>query len=212
MDSSSISCILLAAGGSRRMGGEQKVLLSLNQMSFLHRIVTQILACKPGQIVVVTGHHSKRIEAHLQAMPAWYERSNATEKVIVFNRVWESGMASSIQAGMGALSRKCKGVMIALGDLPLIRNETYGRICNHFLRHPAKIIRPVCDQKPGHPVIFPRARFSELSQLKGDKGGSQLFSEHDHELLLVPVNDPGIYRDIDSWQDWQLLSVDGLQS
>ena len=59
------------------------------------------------------------------------------------------------------------------------------------------ILAPAMGDRTGHPVLWPRPFFKELSQLRGDKGAREIIDRHRNRLRAVPLNDPGIFRDFD---------------
>ena len=96
-----ISVIILAAGGSKRMGELNKLLLLIDGKPMIHSVCKMVLGARVNQIVLVTGYQSNKIE---KSIP---EGINT----IVHNRKWESGMMSSICAGMSRLDKDVEGNM-----------------------------------------------------------------------------------------------------
>ena len=92
-----ISAILLAAGQSTRMNGENKLTKELKGFPLIKHSVKNILGSSIDEMVVVLGHQKEIIEKLI----------DKNERVkIVFNKDFESGMASSIKAGLNCLSEK----------------------------------------------------------------------------------------------------------
>lgn len=117
------------------------------------------------------------------------------------------GMGSTLADTMAALqtfeqARQCKfaGVIVMLADLPCVQAATLRRLVNAASAD--KIAVPCYRgangaQQWGNPVLFGRRWFGALRQLRGARGGRQLFADDAQARILVPVEDPGILRDVD---------------
>ncbi|MBV8360033.1 MAG: nucleotidyltransferase family protein, partial [Deltaproteobacteria bacterium] len=105
-----ISAIVLAAGESRRMGGANKLLLPVGGVPALRRVVETLTAGGLQEIVVVLGYQRELLAPLLDGL----------DVRTVFNERFRDGQMTSVWAGMSALSRPCDGVMICLGDQPLL--------------------------------------------------------------------------------------------
>jgi len=111
------------------------------------------------------------------------------------------GMGASLAAGVMA-SRSAGGWLVALGDMPGIAPSTHAAVKRAleegaFL---AAAFDPVGGQR-GHPVAFGGALGDELARLDGDEGARSLLARHAERIVAVPVNDPGIFRDVDTPSD-----------
>ena len=57
---------------------------------------------------------------------------------------------------------------------------------------------PTYKGNPGHPVVFPKAFFNELTQLSGDRGAREAYARHQSSVTRIEVEDPGATRDLDT--------------
>jgi len=86
-----ISAILLAAGQSKRMNGENKLIKEIHGIPLIKLSVKNILASSVVELIVVLGYQKEIVEKLI----------DKNEKIkFVFNKDFESGMASSIKAGL----------------------------------------------------------------------------------------------------------------
>ena len=116
-----ISSILLAAGQSKRMLGENKLTKDVKGITLIKRALNNILKSQVNEIIIVLGYQQKTIEKLI----------NKKSKIkFVFNSNFESGMASSIKKGIENLSNKSDAFFISLGDMPSINYETYNLLIN----------------------------------------------------------------------------------
>ena len=114
-----ISAILLAAGQSKRMVGENKLTKKIRGIPLIKHSVKNILASPVDELIVVLGYQKEIIEKLI----------DKNEKIkFVFNNNFESGMASSIKIGLNNLSEKTEAFFICLGDMPMINQDVYNQL------------------------------------------------------------------------------------
>ncbi len=123
-----------------------------------------------------------------------------------------TGMSASLRAGIASfvdratiapLADRPDGILIALGDMPLIEAATIRALVDRFVAlrgagHEASVVRPMFDGRPGHPVLWHRSHAAALSALDGDGGGRVLLDTLRHPVSLVPVTDRGVGFDVDT--------------
>lgn len=68
---------------------------------------------------------------------------------------------------------------------------------------PGSITLPTFRGSSGHPVGFSSDYFDKLTALGGDAGARELLQQNKEAIIRVPVDDPGILRDIDRPADIQ---------
>ncbi|UYG09152.1 NTP transferase domain-containing protein [Halomonas sp. M4R1S46] len=93
---------------------------------------------------------------------------------------------------------------VLLGDMPCLAPETLGALRDGA--EPDRILRPRHADRPGHPVLFGRAFWPELTALAGDAGARGIIARHRSRCRELEVNDPGIHVDIDVAADLAALA------
>jgi molybdenum cofactor cytidylyltransferase len=113
----------------------------------------------------------------------------------------ERGMGASLASGVNA-SPDASGWIVALGDMPGIMPATHRAVVK-AIADGALLAAAVSTarRERGHPVGFSRALFAELSVLDGDEGARSVVARHRADLVEVPVDDPGIFIDVDTPAD-----------
>ena len=188
-----IAVTILAAGGSKRMGNLNKLLLLLNDRSIIYRVCKMVLDAEVDQIILVTGHQNKEVE---KSIP---EGINT----IVYNKNWEKGMMTSIYAGMCGMDNDVDGNMIILGDMPLISTVTINKIIQEFNKYNGNhIVYPIYDNKQANPVIFPKKYFPEILSSKGDKGCKKVLKKYPRDALGIQINSDEVIIDCDTRDDY----------
>jgi molybdenum cofactor cytidylyltransferase len=154
----------------------------------VEQAINSLLNSKINELIIVVGYRAEELVGKIAKKPV----------KIVVNRQYQQGISTSIIAGLKTVDKDTRGIMIALGDQPLVDSRTIDRLIEEFQKHDRGIIIPVCQGRRGHPVIFPIKYEEELLQLEGDVGGKQIVKDHPDEVLEVAVNCEGILIDIDT--------------
>jgi molybdenum cofactor cytidylyltransferase len=111
----------------------------------------------------------------------------------------DSGMAASlVHAIRHSLPQAPAAWLMALGDMPHVAPATL-RLLTEALAAGAPIAAPVMGGRRGNPVGFGRVHLPALLALEGEQGARSLLQSC--PVTGVPVDDPGIFLDIDTPAD-----------
>ncbi len=188
-----IAAIVLAAGASDRMGPRNKLLCEIGGTPLVRRVVDTLADSDVTDVTVVTGHDAPAIAGAVAGMNVR----------LVHNDHHTAGMGMSLARGVASLPDTIDGAMICLGDMPHVRADTIGRLIAAFSpAGGADICVPVHDGRRGHPVLFGRRFFKELSRLTGDAGARALMDSQGAQVIEVTVDDQGIFKDYDTPEDF----------
>lgn len=195
MSEKRIGILILAAGGSSRMG-RPKQLLQLNGKSLVCRTAQTAIEAGGQPIVIVTGAAAQEVATDLRGLPIH----------LAPNPSWERGMGSSIQAGMGRLLEiepNLDAVIIMLCDQPGISAATLRKLIDAH----TETDKPLCAASFGDaiapPALFGRQFFNELLSIPPQHGAKQILLNHSSELLRVDC--PEAARDVDTPTDYGAL-------
>ena len=148
-----------------------------------------LLRSKVHELVVVLSVRNKAVRNLLQGRRVR----------IVVNPLSKMGMSASIRRGLLKTQPDCHGILIALGDQPLLKTSTINALIRAFNQGKGGIIVPSYRGTRGHPVIFHRRFKRELLNLKGDVGGRSIIESHPEDVRVVPVKSIGVIKDVDTW-------------
>ena len=189
------SVVVLAAGGSRRLG-RPKQLLEFRGATLLDATLATARAAGAGQVVVALGGAADEVA----------ERVDLAGHDTVLNPDFGDGCATSIRSALTRVRDDAAGVDLLLGDQPGVSAETVRALVEGAGGHQVGVC--AYDDAPGHPLWFDRSMFATLSGLHGDKAVWKLV-EAGEDVVHVPVPGP-VPRDVDTWADYQaLLGADG---
>jgi len=196
-----ISALVLAAGESKRMVEHNKLLLPFAGKTIIECAVDAILQANVAEVIVVLGHEAAAIQNALRERPLRF----------TFNPDFRRGMASSIHAGLAALSPAAQAVMITLADQPLLQTEELNFLIAEFSRAAEKSIGvPTFNGQRGNPVIFDLRFRGEMLALQGDVGGKSILARHPEAVLEVAMPTASILEDADTPGEYaSITAMDG---
>jgi molybdenum cofactor cytidylyltransferase len=184
-----IACLILAAGCSSRMQGQNKLLALLAGKPLVRHVVEAALASRARPVVVVTGYQNERVRAALAGCSV----------TIVDNPSYATGLSTSLRAGLAALPGASQGVVVVLADMPHITSAHIDRLILAFEpTHRKTIVVPVRDGKRGNPVLFGAEYFTEMQRIDGDTGARALICDHATCVVEVEFDEDAILIDVDT--------------
>lgn len=194
MELKKIAGIILAAGGSTRMG-VPKLTLEWHGSPLIHWVVRITLAAGCSPVIVVTGANAGAVEESLAELPVQFAH----------NPNWENGQSTSVRTGIEALSKDVDAAVIMLGDQPQIPLNVIQTLISLFGEEtpPPPILVTAIGEKRANPVLFDRAMFPVLTGLEGDAGARTIFSRY--PVQLIPFDNPDLKLDVDSPEDYRRL-------
>jgi molybdenum cofactor cytidylyltransferase len=193
-----ISAILLGAGESKRMGRD-KLMLPWGKKTVFEHCLEVLLRSEVREVVVVVRSPDEEFEDRTNRHPAFVRKKI---KVVV-NSDPHGGMSSSIRKGLRSLHPGSAGILIALGDQPLLKGSTINALIHAFNRGKKKIAIPFYHKRRGNPVLFDRAYIKGLMRLRGDRGGRSIIENHPDEVVRVRTRSEAVIRDIDTWEEYK---------
>ena len=193
-----VGLILLAAGGSTRLGHPKQLLPYRGRTLLRHAAETALASlCRP--ITVVLGAEADRLRPELVGL----------EVILAENTGWAQGMGSSIRAGLTALETAAPGlagVVMMLCDQPLITSGALNTLVQTYRDTGHSLVASEYDGTRGVPAFFSRALFPELSALSKAQGAKQIIARHAVATIALPLP-TGIW-DIDTAADYERLIGD----
>ncbi len=184
--------LVLAAGGSRRLG-EPKQLLPYGSGTLLDHALDTARACRFDQLIVAIGGAADEVRGAVDLSGA----------DVVENRDYGEGCSSSIVAGVEALDPRAETMVLMLGDQPGVSAETVAALLGG---RGARTKLTVCryDDGRGHPLAFGRAAFTDLGDLHGDKAVWKLIDRYGDDVVEVEIPGP-IPPDVDTFEDYEAV-------
>ena len=182
-----ISSILLAAGLSKRMDGENKLTKKIQGIPLIKHSINNILASSIDELIVVLGYQKEIIENIV-------DKNNKIK--FVFNKDFHSGMSSSIKIGLNHVSNNTEAFFICLGDMPMVNPGIYNQLIKS--RDQKNIVIPVYKGQQGNPVLFDKSMKQKIMNINGDAGAKKILEMNKEKALNIEINDQGIIKDFNT--------------
>ncbi|MBH3337595.1 nucleotidyltransferase family protein [Pseudomonas mendocina] len=184
-----VAALMLAAGYSRRFGGDKRRATLADGRSLL--AASLALPCSMLEEVWLVLRPDEA--------PAGLDLPAGVR--VVQNPASAQGMGHSLAAGAERLLAEsdADAVAIFLADMPSIRRDSLETLITHSCAN--NIVLPSYQGKRGHPVLFGRDFWPQLATLSGDAGAKTVLQHNAEAMHIVGLDDPGVLQDIDTPAD-----------
>lgn len=193
---SKIAVLVLAAGGSTRMGSP-KQLLKWKGSNLVNHAISKAIKLKAKDVYLILGANAELIQHEI----------DSKEVITLINFEWEKGLGSSISHGVRFILKshpEIEGVLIMLTDQPLIMYNHYLKLINSFETGNKSIIATkYSDNKVGVPAVLDKVYFNELCSLNSDFGAKQLLIKYTKNVQSI-LNQNAVF-DLDTLEQYDEL-------
>lgn len=188
--------VLLAAGGSRRLGLPKQLLRDASGRSLLRQAAETALASACRPVAVVLGADADRIAAELDGL----------DVLLTVNPDWQTGLASSLKAGLAALrdAGPLDAVVVMLCDQPRVTPALLNSLISASAGTGCQIAACEYGGTLGVPALFHHSLFADLQRLTGDEGARRVLRAYSGPISRLPF--PGGVWDIDTPADAEKIS------
>lgn len=190
--------VLLAAGGSRRLG-RAKQLLVVDGEALVARAARLGLATAPACALLVLGAQAEAVHAATDGLPL--QRVDCPD--------WRAGMGASLRAGLAAVPDDCDGALVLLCDQPALDASHLQALVSAWRADPDHAAASAYAGVLGVPALLPRAWFEALC-LDGDRGARDLLRERSDRVTAIAA--PDLSRDVDHPTDLDAFPQGGIGS
>ena len=192
-----ISAVILAAGESKRMGKQNKLLLPVAGEALLVKLIKSVCDSDVGQVIVVIGHEAEKIRRKLNNFPLSF----------VYNPNFSEGMTTSIKSGVKEVSPDCDGYMICLADMPFINTSEINKLIHAYAQNRIKekrlIVIPVYQGHHGNPVLFSTEFREDILEHKMEYGCKGVIMKNFESVKEIEMDDDSMLLDVDTLEDYQ---------
>jgi len=192
-----ISAVILAAGESKRMGKQNKLLLPVAGEALLVKLIKSVCDSDVGQVIVVIGHEAEKIRRKLNNFPLSF----------VYNPNFSEGMTTSIKSGVKEVSPDCDGYMICLADMPFINTSEINKLIHAYAQNRIKekrlIVIPVYQGHRGNPVLFSTEFREDILEHKIEYGCKGVIMNNFESVKEIEMDDDSMLLDVDTLEDYQ---------
>ena len=189
-----IKVILLAAGLSKRMKSENKLIKLYKNKPLINYSLNVLKKSKANKIIIVLGHQYKEVRKIIKK----------NKKIIfTYNKNYKKGMASSIKMGLKKVSKNDKGFIVAQSDMPFVKQSDINKICRSinskkFLIHALKYKTRV-----GNPIGFDSSLIKKFKNIKGQFGAKFMVKRLKNRTNFIKTMSIKSFKDFDKASDFR---------
>ena len=189
-----IKAILLAAGQSKRIKSENKLIKLYKNKPLINYSLNVLKKSKVNKIIIVLGHQHKEVKKIIKK----------NKKIIfTYNKNYKQGMASSIKTGLKKISKNDKGFIVAQSDMPFVKQSDINKICRSinskkFLVHALKYKTRV-----GNPIGFDSSLIKKLKNIKGQFGAKFMVKRLKNRTNFIKTMSIKSFKDFDKASDFR---------
>ena len=190
-----VACFILAAGMSKRMGSENKLLKKYKNKIIINQTLKNYSESKLEKLNIIIGHDKESLKDTLKNFQIG----------VIENDNYMSGMLSSIKRINDYIDNEVTGIMISLADMPLVSSKDINSILDTFLLHDEKkICIPEFNGRLGNPIIIPLEIYKKIIQnenLLKDKGLKSTILDGKFDIVRARSSS-GVLKDFDTQKDF----------
>lgn len=189
-----VAAILLAAGESSRMG-QPKALLPWQGRSLLEHQVGALAAGGADRVIVVTGHHARRLCPLVDGLKG---------VTCVHNPNYSAGKTTSIKAGVEA-SREDRPHTYLMLNVDQPRSADTIRILLEAHRPGSALLTiPTFRGKGGHPIVIDSSLFDEMLAIDEETQGIKAVTlRHAEQTQRVALDSPEVLWDLNTPEQYR---------
>ena len=188
-----IKAILLAAGQSKRLKSENKLIKKFKNKALINHSLQALVKSKIDKIIIVLGYQNKEVRKVIK---------KNKKNVFVFNKKFRLGMSSSINAGLKKVSRKDKGFVIVQSDMPFIKTSDINKICNSISKKRYLVHALKFKNKIGNPIGFDSSILNKFKRMRGDVGAKFMVKRLKENTNFIKVLSNRVFKDLDLKKDF----------
>ena len=189
-----IKTILLAAGQSRRLKSENKLIKLYKKKPLINYSLKTLHKSKVDKVVIVLGHQKNELKKIIK---------KNKKNIFIFNKDYRKGMASSIKAGLKKVSKSDKGFIIVQSDMPFIKLSEINKIYNSIKSQKFLVYALRYKNRVGNPIGFDISVIKKFKRIKGDVGAKFMVKRLKNETKFIKIGNLKSFKDFDKASDFK---------
>ena len=189
-----IKGILLAAGQSKRLKNENKLIKIFKNKPLIHHALISAKNSKISKIIIVLGCQYKDVKKKIKK----------NKKItLVHNKNYKDGISSSIKAGLNKISKKDKGFIILQSDMPFVKTTDINKIYNSIIRKKYLVHALKYKNRIGNPIGFDISILNKFKKIKGNIGAKYMVKRLKNSTNFIKVSSEKVFKDFDNASDFR---------
>ncbi len=189
-----IKGILLAAGQSKRLKNENKLIKIFKNKPLINHALNSVKNSKIKKIIIILGYQFKEVKKKIKK----------NKKIIfVHNKNYKYGMSSSIKSGLKKISKKDKGFIILQSDMPFVKTSDINKIYNSIIRKKYLVHALKYKNRIGNPIGFDISILNKIKKIKGNIGAKYMVKRLKNSTNYIKVSSEKVFKDFDKASDFR---------
>ena len=189
-----IKGILLAAGQSKRLKNENKLIKIFKNKPLINHALNSVKNSKIKKIIIILGYQFKEVKKKIKK----------NKKIIfVHNKNYKNGMSSSIKSGLKKISKKDKGFIILQSDMPFVKTSDINKIYNSIIRKKYLVHALKYKNRIGNPIGFDISILNKFKKIRGNVGAKYMVKRLHKSTNFIKVSSDKVFKDFDKALDFR---------
>ena len=188
-----ISAILLAAGQSKRILKENKLVKIYKGKPLINHILESLIKSKIQKIIIILGHERNKVKKTIL---------KSKKIIFVVNKDYKKGISSSIKIGIKKIHKKSKGFIIVQADMPFVKSLHINKIYNSLSKKNNLIHVMRFKNIIGNPIGFKTSVISKFRKISGDIGAKYMVKKLKKDTYFIKISSNKIFKDLDFKKDF----------
>ena len=188
-----ISAILLAAGESKRLKGENKLVKTFKKKPLIHHSLKSLQKSKVKKIIIVLGFQSSEEKKKIKKK----------KKIqFILNEKFKLGISTSIKVGLKKIYKKDRGFIIMQSDMPFVKTSDINKICNSINKKKYLVHALKFKNRLGNPIGFDISVLEKFNKIKGNIGAKYMVKRLKNNTNFIKVHSGKVFKDFDLKKDF----------
>ena len=190
-----IKAILLAAGQSKRLKSENKLIKIYKKKPLINHSLNTLHKSKVNKVIIVLGHEHKKVKKIIK---------KNKKNIFIYNKNFKKGMASSIKVGLRKITRNDKGFIIVQSDMPFIKTVDINKIFNSIKLKKFLVYVLKFKNKIGNLIGFDISLIKKFKNIKGEFGAKFMVKRLKNRTKFIRTSTAKSFKDFDKASDFRI--------
>ena len=189
-----IKTIFLAAGQSKRLKFENKLIKFYKKEPLINHSLKALHQSKVNKVIIVLGHQKNKVKKVIK---------KNKKNIFIYNKNYRKGMASSIKTGLKRVSKNDKGFLVVQSDMPFIKSSEINKIYNSIKSKKYLVYALKYKNKVGNPIGFDISIIKKFKRIEGDVGAKFMVQRLKKETKFIKISNLKSFKDFDKVSDFR---------
>tara|TARA_E500000331_G_scaffold99375_1_gene96199 strand:- start:560 stop:1135 length:576 start_codon:yes stop_codon:yes gene_type:complete len=189
-----IKAILLAAGQSKRLKSENKLIKLYKKTPLINHSLKKLQKSHVNKIIIVLGHDYREIKKIIK---------KNKKNIFIYNKNFKKGMASSIKVGLKKVARNDEGFIVVQSDMPFIKTSDINKIYNSIKLKKFLVYMLKFKNRIGNPIGFDISLIKKFKNIRGEFGAKFMVKRLKKRTKFIRTSSVKSFKDFDKVSDFR---------